>query len=119
MKGNFISDIIKNTTEVNLRYSATLLNLSKDYIKSFNEALTSKGSYQNEESDKSSTDSSDTKQIPLIVAGHKGERANASFAVNNTSQMDGTVTLQYLIDYSLGAHGFDLSIDLGNNLCQG
>lgn len=93
MSENRLSDIIKNATAVNLRYSADLLNLSKDYFKAFTEALIQK------DDDKVATDAPqdskpEPKRIPLVVAGAKGETAHAAFAVTNTSNMEGTVTMK-------------------------
>lgn len=102
------SDILKNATEINLRYSASLLNLSKDYIKAFSGAITQKEASDGDDSGDQDDDQAktktetktETKRIPLIVAGRKGEKTNAAFAVNNTSQMEGTVTLRAVGEFA-------------------
>ena len=94
MANNKLSDIIKGATEVNLRFSADLLNLSKDYVKAFSEAVTSEIARDVAAEDDSAPEKQPRPAQPLlIVAGRKGETANAAFAVNNTSQMSGSVTL--------------------------
>ena len=90
MENRKLSDLVKGAVKVNLSYSASLLNLSKDYIKAMGEALTT-----NTGSDKpeSSATASPTR-IPLIVAGRAGDIANATFALHNTSGVKGSISLQ-------------------------
>lgn len=102
MPNKKFGDLIKSAAEVNLRFSADMLNLSKDYVKAFSQAVTSNvGSVDEDDNVPETRTESETEpkndpraaQSLLIVAGRKGESANAAFAVNNTSQMSGTVTL--------------------------
>jgi hypothetical protein len=96
MANNKLSDIIKSAAEVNLRYSANLLNLSKDYVKAFSKAVTNEMS---SDEDDNAPEPRPTQPL-LIVAGRKGETANAAFAINNTSQMSGSVTLSINGDFA-------------------
>jgi len=99
MDKNRLSDIIKNAAKVNISYSATLLNLSKDYLKELNNAVSKDVSnFDNEDasehkSENKPENNDSPMRAPLIVAGRKGEVANASIAVNNTLGMSGTVSL--------------------------
>jgi hypothetical protein len=102
-----LGDIIKSATEVNLRYSASALNLSKDYLKAFARAVTNEDTPEQPEDrepeagpEPGSGTKSESRRPPLIVAGRRGDVANAAFAVNNTSQMSGTVTLQAVGDFA-------------------
>jgi hypothetical protein len=103
-----LGDIIKSATEVNLRYSASALNLSKDYLKAFARAVTNESPPEGPDDQEEAAagpepgprPSSETRRAPLIVAGRTGDTANAAFAVNNTSQMSGTVTLQAVGDFA-------------------
>lgn len=86
-----ISNLVKNAVKVNLNYSASLLTLSKEYIKAITDALAGAGENQ---PDKPSSSTSATTRIPLIVAGRAGESANATFALHNTSGIRGSISLQ-------------------------
>lgn len=123
MDKNKLSDLLRGAVKVNLSYSASLLNLSKDYIKDMSDTIT-KESFsdvrRNEsESDFESPDKTTARErVPLIVAGRKGEMANAAVAVNNTSGMSGTVTLQVKGDFSgakVVSEPKTLSLDIGEN----
>ncbi|RDH84490.1 MAG: hypothetical protein DIZ80_03150 [endosymbiont of Galathealinum brachiosum] len=123
MDKNRLSDLIRGATKVNLNYSASLLNLSKDYIKEMSDTITNE-SFYNESRNGSKDDSEKPDQtttperVPLIVAGRKGEMANAAFAVNNTSGMGGTVTLQVKGEFSGAKVVSDpetLSLDVGES----
>ncbi len=98
MSNQRLSDIIKSATEVNLRYSANLLNLSKDYIKSFTQSLANEEAREVDE--KATAPKTGAKTVPLIIAGRMGETANAAFVVNNTSNMGGSVSLQVSGDFA-------------------
>jgi hypothetical protein len=109
MKNSRLSDIIKGATEVNMRYSATLLNLSKDYLKAFSEALSEDRQTVDKPEGEPQPPQEQPKSAPekeataarslLLLAGRKGEKANAAFAVNNTSQMSGSVNLEVVGDF--------------------
>lgn len=110
MNDQKISDIIKGAAEINLRYSASLLNLSKEYLSEFTKVVRDRE--ENTEADDSevktatgtekNTVPAQSTQNPglLLLAGRKGEIANAAFAVNNTSQMSGSVSLQLKGDFA-------------------
>lgn len=95
MSNQRLSDIIKHTTEVNLRYSANLLNLSKDYLKAFGQAVV--------ESEQDQDQGDGVKATPrptqLLVAGTQGEVVKSAFAINNTSALAGTATLKVMGDF--------------------
>lgn len=92
MNNQKLTDIIKNATEVNLRYSATLLNLSKDYLKAFGQAVT--------EGQVGDAAAGQTRPAPkptqLLIAGTKGELVKSAFSINNTSDLEGTATLEVM-----------------------
>lgn len=98
MDKNRLTSIIKSATKVNLDFSATLLNLSKDYLRAMNEAVVKDSSASTQ--DDSVTKPESSRRTPLIVSGRKGEVANASIAVNNTSGISGTVTFQIVGEFS-------------------
>lgn len=105
MSDSSLSELVKGAIKVNLNYSATLLNLSKDYLRDFSDAVSkNKQSEQNNTEAGEPDDQQQDKQtqvptarspttIPLILAGRSKEVLNAAMMVNNTSGMSGTVTL--------------------------
>lgn len=94
-----LSDIIKGATRVNLNYSTTLLNLSRDYIKAMSEAIVGDASTDKTTNTGSAAPEETPQRAPLLVAGRQDEVANAAVAVNNTSSMSGTVSLQVQGDF--------------------
>lgn len=100
-----ISELIKGALKVNLSYSATLLNLSKDYLREMSEAVISQQQSATPNARKQFDGDRDTQtpsspkkpasdhRIPLILAGRTGETANAAMAITNTSGQSGAVTL--------------------------
>jgi len=103
MESAKLSDLVKNAVKVNLNYSASLLTLSKEYIKAMTDAL-SNGVV--EQPDKPTGTSAPTR-IPLIIAGRAGETGNATFAVHNTSGIRGSISLQIQGDFE----GINLEVD--------
>lgn len=77
-----LSKTIRAASAVNLRYSADLLNLGRDYLKAFSTALTQPDDQE------TATPEPSTARPPLLLAGHAGETAHAAFAINGTANMD-------------------------------
>lgn len=98
MSNQRLSDIIKNATEVNLRYSANLLNLSKDYIKAFGQAV-AEGAQDQDRGDQGDVVKAAPRPTQLLVAGTRGEVVKSAFAINNTSALAGTATLKVMGDF--------------------
>lgn len=86
-----LSDTIRNTSAVNLKFSAELLNLGREYVRAFSSALTD-GQPEPEQKEE--------RRPPLLIAGKAGETANAAFAITNPGTMKGTVTLAVSGDFS-------------------
>jgi hypothetical protein len=101
MDNTKLSDLVKSAVKVNLNYSASLLTLSKDYIKAMSDALTNPSAQQPD------GDNTTPARIPLIIAGRAGEIANATFAVHNTSGVRGSISLQIQGEFE----GIELSVD--------
>lgn len=101
MDNTKLSDLVKSAVKVNLNYSASLLTLSKDYIKAMSEALTNPTAAQPDSDDAAPV------RIPLIIAGRAGDLANATFAVHNTSGVRGSISLQIQGEFE----GVELSVD--------
>lgn len=99
MESAKLSDLVKNAVKVNLNYSASLLTLSKEYIKAMTDALSNGTTEQPE--------TSAPARIPLIIAGRAGEKGNATFAVHNTSGIRGSISLQIQGDFE----GVELDVD--------
>lgn len=88
---NRLSDMARGATEVNLRFTASLLNLSKDYLKAISEAVTKE--FTNADSDTDATGDAGQRTVPLVIAGRRGDLANAAFSVSNSSKTDGAVAV--------------------------
>lgn len=99
MESAKLSDLVKNAVKVNLNYSASLLTLSKEYIKAMTDALSNGITEQPE--------TSAPTRIPLIIAGRAGDKGNATFAVHNTSGIRGSISLQIQGDFE----GVELDVD--------
>lgn len=80
-----LSNTIRGASAVNLRYSAELLNLARDYVRDFADAVTAPA-----------RDEPDTPRSrpTLLLAGRAGEVANAAFALNGSGKIKGVVTLK-------------------------
>lgn len=121
MDNSKLSELVKSAVKVNLQYSASLLDLSKDYIKSMGTALSSGVATEREQtSPEANTQTQDktSARIPLIVAGRAGETANATFAVHNTSGIKGTVSMQFNTEFegvSLEVEPSELTLDVGGS----
>lgn len=88
-----LSDTIRSASSVNLKYSAELLNLGREYVRAFSSALTD-GLPQSDEGRE------ETRRAPLLLAGQEGEMANAAFTINNPGSLKGTVTLAVTGDFA-------------------
>lgn len=87
-----ITGIIKDAVELNLRYSSTLLYLSKDYLKNFNTIITHSGQPRTQ-ADNRSEPERPPKAPPLLIVGQLNETPGAAFALNNGSGKDVNVNL--------------------------
>lgn len=90
-----LSKTIRSASAVNLRYSADLLNLGREYIKAFSSALT-----QSDDDPEPGTPKKPAPSPPLLLAGHAGETANAAFMLNGSSKTAGTISLQVSGDFA-------------------
>jgi hypothetical protein len=88
MSGNKLSDTIRNASTVNMRYTARLLNLGREYVKAFSDALTAGAG------DAENGSESKKPGAPLLLAGRTGETANAAFTVSGGSNLPSTLTLK-------------------------
>lgn len=88
-----VTDLIKGAVELNLRYTSTLLHLSKDYLKDAGDVLTR---------DEAPAPSAAPGQPrpPLLLAGRSGDIANAAFAINNPGDKD--ISVHLLVQGELG-----------------
>jgi len=82
-----VTDLIKGAVELNLRYTSTLLHLSKDYLKDANVVLT------REAAPAPPPDEPAPQRPPLLVVGRAGDVANAAFAINNPTDREINVHL--------------------------
>lgn len=81
-----LSNVVRNASAVNLKYSADLLNLARDYVRAFTAAVTTPNAETGAKGSAS--------RPPLLLAGRSGETANAAFAISSSGKLTGTVTLQ-------------------------
>jgi hypothetical protein len=88
MSGNKLSDTIRSASTVNLRYSAKLLNLGREYVKAFTDALAAGATDVAENGDGKKPGA------PLLLAGKSGETANAAFSVRGGPNLPATLTLK-------------------------
>jgi hypothetical protein len=88
MSGNKLSDTIRNASTVNMRYTARLLNLGREYVKAFSDALVAGAS------DAENGGSGKKPGAPLLLAGRTGETANAAFSVSGGASLPSTLTLK-------------------------
>lgn len=84
-----VTDLLKGAVELNLRYTSTLLHLSKDYLKDANVVLT-----RDPPAPAPTTpDAPVAQRPPLLVVGRSGEVANGAFAINNPGEREMQVHL--------------------------
>lgn len=78
-----VTDLVKGALELNLRYTSTLLHLSKDYLKDANEVLKREPA-----APAPPPDAPPAQRPPLLVVGRAGELANGAFAINNPTERE-------------------------------
>jgi hypothetical protein len=78
-----VTDLLKGAVELNLRYTSTLLHLSKDYLKDANVVLT-RGP-QPSPAPAGDEGTTPVARPPLLVVGRSGDTGNGAFAINNPS----------------------------------
>jgi hypothetical protein len=86
-----VSDLVKGALELNLRYTSTLLNLSRDYLRDANAVLTN-GSQPGPAENGNRPGVSGIRP-PLLIVGRVGETGNGAFAINNPSDHEMSVHL--------------------------
>lgn len=84
-----VTDLLKSAVELNLRYTSTLLHLSKDYLKDANGVL----SREVAPTPAPAPDAPPAQRPPLLVVGRSGEVANGAFAINNPGEREIAVHL--------------------------
>lgn len=84
-----MTELLKGAVELNLRYTSTLLHLSKDYLKDANVVLTRDPAAPAP----TTPDAPVAQRPPLLVVGRSGEVANAAFAINNPGEREMQVHL--------------------------
>jgi hypothetical protein len=85
-----VTELLKGAVELNLRYTSTLLHLSKDYLKDANVVLT-RGPEPAPAPDDGGT--TPAPRQPLLIVGRAGETGNGAFAINNPSDREMNVHL--------------------------
>jgi hypothetical protein len=93
-----ITDLIRNAVELNLRYTSTLLHLSKDYLRDINGIIATQTRGRAGNGGAQPT----TGPAPLQLAGRRGETANAAFPLNNTTGRDMQVNLVVQGEFGAG-----------------
>ena len=88
-----LSDTIRGASAVNLKYSAELVNLGREYLRAFTSVL-SDGLPDTDDK------SEEPRRAPLLLAGQEGETANAAFTINNPGNLKGTVTLAVIGNFA-------------------
>jgi hypothetical protein len=91
-----VAELLKGAVELNLRYTSTLLHLTKDYLKEANEVLRrERAGPVSPEPDGSAA----AGRAPLLVVGRAGEIGNGAFAINNSS--DREMNVQFVVQGEL------------------
>jgi hypothetical protein len=93
MSNNKLSDAVRNASSVNLRYTASLVSLAREYVKALSDAITQGASDTEDDQEKPSG-------APLLLAGKMGETANAAFTVSGGANLPETLTLSTQGDFS-------------------
>lgn len=88
-----LSDTIRSASAVNLKFSAELLNLGREYVRAFTSAIS-------DGLPETGGGAEEPRRVPLLLAGAEGETANAAFTINNSGSLKGTVTLSVIGDFS-------------------
>ncbi|MEM7059632.1 MAG: hypothetical protein AAF557_18765 [Pseudomonadota bacterium] len=95
MSGKKLSDVIKSASAVNLKYSANLLNLGREYVSAFTDAMQETLDDEVEGAPGPAAQA----RPPLLLAGRAGEMANAAFTMTSSSGPGGKVTLKAVGDF--------------------
>lgn len=88
---NRITDLLKGAVELNLRYTSTLLHLSKDYLKDATVVLMQ--APEPAAAPAGDGGAAPPSRPPLLIVGHAGEIGNAAFAISNPSDRDMNIHL--------------------------
>jgi hypothetical protein len=88
-----VTDLLKGAVELNLRYTSTLLHLSKDYLKDANIVLTRGPAPTPAPTTIGSDAAAAAARAPLLVVGRAGDTGNGAFAINNPSDREMNVHL--------------------------
>jgi len=78
---NRLRSIVTDTVELNLRSAATLLDLSKGYVKALDGIIRGSGRTD----DDAPARAAGQPRAPLLLAGEAGETASGAFVLNNPS----------------------------------
>lgn len=84
-----VTDLLKSAVELNLRYTSTLLYLSKDYLKEVNGVIAGNPP----SASGGETEAAQQPRPPLLVAGRAGEVAQGAFSVHNPGEREMNVHL--------------------------
>lgn len=87
-----VSDLLKGALELNLRYTSTLLNLSKEYLRDANVVLTNGTQPASPERADAAAAPAGVRP-PLLIVGRAGDTANGAFAINNPRDHEMSVHL--------------------------
>jgi|GEM_PF-2233944 len=88
-----VTELLKGAVELNLRYTSTLLHLSKDYLKDANVVLTRGPEPAPSAPSANDGGTAPTPRPPLLIVGRAGETGNGAFAINNPSDREMNVHL--------------------------
>ena len=88
-----VTDLLKGAVELNLRYTSTLLHLSKDYLRDANIVLTQGPAPTPAPTTIGSKSPAAAARAPLLVVGRAGDTGNGAFAINNPSDREMNVHL--------------------------
>ncbi|HZD52536.1 MAG TPA: hypothetical protein VE175_05775 [Woeseiaceae bacterium] len=88
-----LTDMARGATEVNLRYTASLLNLSRDYLRALGDTLMNPDAEEGSAAAKHESARGRRGTVALIIAGRRGEIGNAAFSISNVSGKEGSVSV--------------------------
>lgn len=89
-----VTDLLKGAVELNLRYTSTLLHLSKDYLKDAGAVIS------RDDVPAPAPGPTPAPRAPLLIAGKSGDLANGAFAINNPSERE--INVHLLVQGELG-----------------
>lgn len=82
-----VVDLLKGALELNLKYTSTLLHLSKDYLKDASDVV------RRDPAPAPAPDPAPAQRPPLLIVARSGEVGNAAFPINNPSAKEMSVHL--------------------------